>query len=165
MIHSDPSTPLNWSPGHPALTALVTAFLRAARGPLFVVGGAVRDFLLDPSLPLKDLDLVTGEAALDLARRVADELGWAFYALDVERDVARLVLVPGSRGNDAPLICDVAHWRDGCLAGDLAARDFTVNALALALDGPADAPLSARLVDPTSGRADLVAGILRGYEG
>lgn len=152
---------MDWSSGHPLLDEVVRAMLAAARAPLFVVGGAVRDFLLDPARPLADLDLVTGEAALPLARRVADELGWAFYALDAQRDVARLVLVPGSRGKDSPLICDVAHWRDGSLAGDLAARDFTVNAMALALDGPADAPLSARLIDPTGGQADLAAGILR----
>ncbi|MFZ1755121.1 MAG: hypothetical protein WAU10_15330, partial [Caldilineaceae bacterium] len=80
LTQADPT--LNWSPGHPALTALVTAFRRAtpaSPAPLFVVGGAVRDFLLDPAQPLKDLDLVTGEPALPLARRVADEMGWAYY--------------------------------------------------------------------------------------
>lgn len=161
MIHSEPSSITNWSPGHPALTALVTAFLRATPAPLFVVGGAVRDFLLDPAQPLKDLDLVTGEPALPLARRVADEMGWAYYPLDAQRDVARLVLPPGAWDNDAPLICDVAHWRGGSLAGDLAARDFTVNAMALVLDGAGDATLTAHLVDPHNGQADLASATLR----
>ena len=79
----------------------------AQASPLYIVGGAVRDLWLAQlngrAFPLADLDLLTPENALQTARRVADALGWAYYALDAERDVARLVKHSGGR----QLICDV----------------------------------------------------------
>src|SRR5262249_56049690 len=72
--------------------------------------------------------------------------------LDAERGAAR-VAAPG-------LQLDINDFRAADLAGDLVARDFTVNALAVPL-----VPLlltgRARVVDPTGGRADLRAGRLR----
>ena len=48
--------------------------------------------------------------------------------------------------------------------GDLVRRDFTVNAMALLVSAPAQKPdpaVGAKLVDPTGGVEDLIAGILR----
>ena len=96
-----------------------------------------------------DLDLVFSGPVLPVARRVANLLGWAYYPLDEERDVARLI---GTGGDGQRLECDVAALR-GDLRADLFARDFTVNALALRLsaDGPP------QLIDLCGGRADLEA--------
>ena len=90
--------------------------------------------------------------ALDLARRVADRVGGAFLALDEGRGVAR-VITGGGR-------LDISDWRAATLAEDLAARDFTINALAapvraLVRDG------AAPIVDTTGGLADLAAKRLR----
>ncbi|HMN31332.1 MAG TPA: hypothetical protein PKE45_24485, partial [Caldilineaceae bacterium] len=86
--------------------------------------------------------------------RVADRLGWAFYPLDPDRDVARLVF---NTSNERPLVCDVAALRGGALAADLRLRDFTVNALAFLLNGGAEV----ELIDVTGGLADLAARRLR----
>ena len=96
-----------------------------------------------------DLDLVFSGPVLPVARRVANLLGWAYYPLDEERDVARLI---GTGPDGQRLECDVAALR-GDLRADLFARDFTVNALALRLsaDGPP------QLIDLCGGRADLEA--------
>ena len=56
---------------------------------------------------------------------------------------------------------DLAGLRAPTLAADLAARDFTLNALALPLENLWDDDPLARLVDPTGGRADLAAGVLK----
>jgi len=90
--------------------------------------------------------------ALDLARRVADRVGGAFLALDEGRGVGR-VITGGGR-------LDISDWRAATLAEDLAARDFTINALAapvraLVRDG------AAPIVDTTGGLADLAAKRLR----
>src|SRR5690606_15136931 len=88
------------------------------------------------------------------ARRVADRLGWAYYAMDEVRDVARLVFaVDGAE----PLVCDVAGMRGGSIEADLSARDFTINAMALAYT--ASGPPT--LIDSTGGQEDLRRQVVR----
>ena len=118
-----------------------------------LVGGAVRDAWLGrrPGREV-DLDVAVPAGALDLARRVAERLRGAFVPLDPERGTGRVVL-PGVR-------LDVTDFRGPSLAADLAARDFTVNALAVPLREllvRGGAPI----VDPTGGLADLRARRLR----
>ncbi len=144
---------MNWQPKQPAMRALLQAFLQQTT-PVYVVGGAVRDYLLDQQNDKTDLDLVLDRAALPIARQVADRLGWSFYPLDEARDVARLVF---SGVNAEPLICDVASLRGGLIETDLLARDFTVNALAFALERQG----ALRLIDFCGGQADLAKRQLR----
>jgi putative nucleotidyltransferase with HDIG domain len=139
---------MNWKLPHPALAELLTAFSQA-QTPVYVVGGVVRDLLLQRQVELTDLDLVLGESAIPVARRVADRLGWAYYPLDETRDVARLVFMPSS---GAPLVCDIAGMRGGSIEADLRLRDFTINAMALAFT-TASAPPT--LIDAVGGQADL----------
>ncbi|MFN8493531.1 MAG: HDIG domain-containing protein [Caldilineaceae bacterium] len=137
-----------WKPSHPAFRALLNAFLQQT-SPIYVVGGVVRDFLLGKSNPQTDLDLVIEQAALPTARRIADQLGWSFYPLDPARDVARLVF---PITNSEPLVCDTASLRGDSIEADLWSRDFTVNAMALALEANG----SIHLIDTWNGQRDLV---------
>lgn len=141
-----------WTPAHPAFVALLNA-LSAETDPLYVVGGVVRDALLGKPQKLTDLDVIVAGDANRVARRVADRLGWAYYALDAERDVARLIFT----ASRTPLVCDIAAMRGGDLSTDLRVRDFTVNAMALRWQRNR----SAELVDLAGGRADLAGRLLR----
>ncbi len=134
----------------PASVARLRAAQAVAGEGLVLVGGAVRDALL--GRPDADLDLAVARGAPALAERLAGRLGATAIVLDAERGVAR-VAGPGLR-------VDVANFRAPTLAGDLAARDFSVNALAVAV-GPLLAAGRARIVDPTGGLADLRARRLR----
>jgi poly(A) polymerase len=144
---------MNWQPKQPAFRVLLKAFLEQTT-PLYVVGGVVRDYLLAQQNDKTDLDLVVEQAALPIARRVADRLGWAYYPLDEGRDVARLVFAAGS---GEPLVCDVASMRDGSLEADLRARDFTINAMAFAVT-QREPP---HLIDPYGGQRDLAQRLIR----
>ena len=135
-----------------ALRAVLAAAPRRSRPVL--VGGAVRDAWLAraPRFGQADLDLAVAAGALELARKVAGRLDGAFVPLDAERGTARVVA--------AGVRIDVADWRAPTLEADLAARDYTVNALAVPVrellrDG------AAPVVDPTGGLADLRARRLR----
>lgn len=148
-----------------AFQDVLAAFASEAR-LLYIVGGAVRDLWLSERhrrpLPLADLDLLTPENALQTARRVADALGWAYYPLDAERDVARLVKTVGKR----QFICDVTTPRGGSVESDLRLRDFTINAMALRVDELAVANgeiggLRGHLIDPWGGQQDLANGVIR----
>lgn len=115
-------------------------------GELWVVGGAPRDALLgrEPG----DLDLACTPGALAGAAAVAREAGATVVELDPERGTLRLVL-PGARE------LDLTRLRGPGLAADLAARDFTINAIAVALAAPG-VP-----IDPLGGRRDLALGWIR----
>src|SRR5439155_491910 len=113
--------------------------------------GAVRDTVLGRAVA--DVDVAVPSGALDLARRCAERLAGTCVVLDAERGAARVV-------TDGGLTLDLTDFRAPSLEGDLAARDFTVDALAVPL-----APLLERgraaILDPTGGLADLKARRLR----
>ena len=145
-----------WKPARAPFAALIHAIALEVQ-PAWVVGGAVRDLLLGRNAATVDIDLVVAHSAIPIARRVADRLGWAFYALDEGRDVARLVFSAGPE----PLVCDISSTRGGSIAADLRARDFTVNALAFALDARAHDVYPVHVIDVSTGMADLAAGCIR----
>jgi tRNA nucleotidyltransferase/poly(A) polymerase len=142
-----------WKPQHPAFQALVDAMLEET-SPIFIVGGVVRDSLMGQSEKTTDLDLAVHENAIRISRRVADRLGWAFYAMDTVHDVGRLIFMAAG---DEPLICDVASMRGLGIETDLRSRDFTVNAMAYAIRSGNDI----ELIDIVGGQADLNSGLIR----
>ena len=87
-----------------------------------LVGGAVRDALLDRLKPQPDLDLVIPSDALDLTRTLAKRLGGSCVVLDQERDMARLVL--------GGWTVDIARQDGATLEADLGRRDYRLNAIA-----------------------------------
>jgi len=117
----------------------------------YLVGGAVRDALL--GRPLVDLDFAFAGDPTPLARDFARKINGHWFWLDSARRQSRVVA-----GKSAPaLVCDFAPLRAADIDGDLKARDFTVNAMALKLSDLA----SANLLDPTDGLSDLNHGCLR----
>ena len=111
-----------------------------------LVGGAVRDALLNRLPARPDLDLVVRSGALDLAQQLNRKLGGSFIALDEARDIARLVLQGWT--------IDIAKREGSSLEDDLWRRDYRLNAIALPLNPAGE------LVDPTGGLEDLAEGRL-----
>jgi len=135
----------------PAQAVLLRVAGEAGGRDAVLVGGAVRDAILKRAGA--DVDIAVPSGAITLARRSAERLGGTCVVLDAQRGAARVVA-------DGGLTLDVTDFRAPTLDGDLAARDFTVDALAVALT-----PLLARgrapIVDPTGGLEDLKARRLR----
>lgn len=117
-------------------------------GQVWLVGGIVRDLLLDR--PHHDWDFVVDGDGCTVARAMASQLGGAYVPLDPERGTGRVVTyqLTGSR-----IILDFNTLRGATLEEDLRLRDFTINAMALSLMG--------ELTDPWGGRADLEARQVR----
>jgi putative nucleotidyltransferase with HDIG domain len=128
-------------------------FMRSRSTPAYLVGGTVRDMLLNR--PTRDIDLSVSGNASRLARAFADDIGAAYYLMDESFDVARVI----QDHDGAREIVDMARIRGESIVQDLETRDFTVNAMAADLltwqNDPAD------LIDPFDGRADLTARRVR----
>ncbi len=142
-----------------ALDATVSAAERRGEG-LSLVGGAVRDLLLDTSHV--DIDLVVEGDAIKLASAVGRKLrarvvtyprfGTASVRNDgVSLDFATARTESYLRPGALPTV------RPAGLDADLARRDFTINAMALRLAGSQ----RGRLIDPHGGRRDAASKTLR----
>ena len=111
---------------------------------IYLVGGAVRDILL--SKPFHDLDFVLPNHAIEAARKTANTLKAAYFTLDSERDIGRVIY---SRSDGKRIALDFSAIRGASLEEDLQSRDFTINAMAMPLHPPT------RLIDPLGGVLDL----------
>ncbi len=117
---------------------------------VYLVGGSVRELALDRAV--QDLDLAVSAQTLELARDLASALGGTYVLLDESERTARVVWERE--------ILDLAEFRAPTLQDDLKGRDFTLNAMAVALDAVlGQAPLE--LIDPWGGLEDLARGRLR----
>ena len=126
---------------------------------IYLVGGPVRDLLLD--LPPGDLDVAVEGDAIDLASRLAEATQLRlvrhprFGTATVSGDGAHVDFATArSETYEAAGALPTVH--PSSIDDDLHRRDFTINAMALALNGAAE-----RLLDPKGGRADLDASIIR----
>lgn len=133
----------------------LAAVREAADAPVHLVGGAVRDLLLGRGR--SDIDLVVEGDAVALAARLGAEVveHERFATAKVRLD-GHEVDIAGARAESYPhpgALPEVVPATD--LDSDLRRRDFTINAMAIPLQG------EPRLIDPHGGREDLEAGLLR----
>ncbi|MBI1991894.1 MAG: CCA tRNA nucleotidyltransferase [Candidatus Omnitrophica bacterium] len=130
----------------------VQGFFQSSGVPVYLVGGIVRDQLLGRSLGYLNVDLAVPAGALLLSRDLAAHVQGAFVPLDEVAGSARVVVT--AQGERVEL--DVSDFRGPTLEEDLRRRDFTINAMAIALTDWLRAPHSPQpLIDPLEGRRAL----------
>lgn len=143
----------------PPFVSQIAGLIRKAGGRAFLVGGCVRDILLET--PCKDFDLeiygLSGDqirSAL-LGRFELDLVGASFGVMKVRHHPVDLALPrrenkigAGHRG----FLVETCPDLD--VAQAAARRDFTINAVMMD-------PLTGEILDPWNGRIDLKKGILR----
>ncbi|MFA9462272.1 CBS domain-containing protein [Thiohalorhabdus methylotrophus] len=127
----------------------------------FLVGGLVRDIILHRRNT--DVDVVVEGAAIDLGNRFAREYGWHLHAH--QRFGTAVLLGPEgeridlatSRIEHYPYPAALPEVEAGSIKADLFRRDFTINALAVELDGTR----FGRLLDLFGGLQDIRQGTIR----
>ncbi len=130
----------------------VEEFLHGQAIEAYLVGGTVRDSLL--GRPTEDIDVGVRAEAHEVGRGLADRLGGHFVSLDEDFDTARVVVSAGGRRS----YIDLTSY-DSSIVADLARRDFTVDAMAVALPGVHTG--DCKLIDPHGGHADARDRVLR----
>ncbi len=122
--------------------------------PVYLVGGAVRDILLGKGRV--DVDVAAEGDAEEIARRLGG-------AAVVHERFSTATIQIGELTIDLATTRSETYSRPGALPevapaaidADLGRRDFTINAMAIPLQG------EPRLVDPHGGREDLGSGTIR----
>lgn len=129
--------------------------------PVFVIGGYVRDILLQR--PSKDIDFVIAGSGIDLANCVAEKVNATEVAVfknfgtamikhnDYDLEFVGARKESYNRDSRKPIV------EDGTLEDDQKRRDFTINAMAISLNEDN----FGELVDPFDGIGDLERKIIR----
>ena len=130
--------------------------------PCYVVGGFVRDLLLGK--PVNDLDVIVEGDAIKLGKNLVEVYGGkltphfkfntAIWHLPDSTDFVDLITArketyekPGALPTVTPSFME----------DDLRRRDFTINAMAIRLDGES----FGEILDPMDGQTDLERGVIR----
>ncbi len=123
---------------------------KTTKTEIFLVGGALRDFLLDR--PCLDLDFAVSHGAIKLARQFSKKIKGAFILLDEEHQCARVAV----QRDQVLRTYDFADFREKDLLGDLKHRDFTINSMAVSVCDLAQGFVSSdRWIDPLGGKKDI----------
>lgn len=108
---------------------------------VYLVGGAVRDFILGKKIFDRDL-LVCDEDAKSFSLKLADYFGATLVTLDEQNKIYRLVMP------DKTNYLDITNPLENSLLIDLQRRDLTINAIAVNIN-------TGEVVDPHQGVSDL----------
>ncbi len=139
----------------PYLRAAEEAAADGGFGPLYLVGGYLRDLLLGRTRAGRiDLDLVIWGEPQAFGRAVAKTFDGTLLPIDLET-----VRVLGRRAGMLVRV-DIARPKGATIELDLGTRDFTVNALAVRIDR-LGSDTTAVIVDPSGGLNDLKRKCLR----
>jgi len=150
------------------LLKAVHRFAKQRKVRLYLVGGILRDMILNRDKENLDLDFCLRKNAISFGQKLSRELKAGFVVLDKEHGACRLV----KRVKDKVYTLDFTDFRDKTIEKDLLRRDFTINALALDLEkifdkstplgmGSCIEGLDSLLIDPYGGKQDLKLKTIR----
>ncbi len=114
----------------------------------YLVGGYIRDIILGRVNEEIDVDIVVPLNAIEIGKKISDNIESKFIILDQKREVVRIIL------ND--IYIDIANQVSSTIAGDLSKRDLSINSIAFLFEKKC-------LLDPFNGLKDLELSLLRTY--
>jgi len=112
----------------------------------YLVGGYIRDIILGREPEKVDVDIVVPLNAIQIGKKISDNIGSKFIILDKKREVVRIIL--------NHIYIDIANQVSSTIEGDLCSRDFSINSIAFLFD-------KKYLFDPLNGLKDLELSTLR----
>jgi tRNA nucleotidyltransferase (CCA-adding enzyme) len=145
-------------PAQVQMLSMIAAHARDGGDAAYLVGGAVRDWLLG-ALTIDDLDFSVDGDSVEFARSLQRMHGGELLVHEKFRTARWIwqgasVDIAMSRAEEYPRPAALPIVRPAPIEVDLRRRDFAVNAIALRLTDE-------RLIDPFDGRRDLEQRLLR----
>jgi len=112
----------------------------------YLVGGYIRDIILGRETEKVDFDIVVPLNAIEIGKKIAENIGSKIIMLDKKREVVRIIF--------KHIYIDIANQVSSTIEGDLCSRDFSINSIAFLFDNKC-------LFDPLNGLKDLEISLLR----
>jgi len=112
----------------------------------YLVGGYIRDIILGRETEKVDVDIVVPFNAIEIGKKISNNIESKFIILDKKREVVRVIL--------NHIYIDIANQVSSTIEGDLCSRDFSINSIAFLFDKKC-------LFDPLNGLKDLEISLLR----
>ena len=133
---------------------MIKNYLSEEEVSAYLVGGYIRDTLLQRDA--FDIDIAVATDALSLAREITEILKGKYILLDQENNIARVVFYQ----QDKQYYLDISALR-GDIERDLSLRDFTIDAIAIAINKLQETIPPEDIIDPFQGRDDIKNKIIR----
>jgi len=111
-----------------------------------LVGGFIRDLILDRLSLYPDIDIVIPNNSMLIGQNIAEKFSGKFLILDQDRNIVRIIF------RDFTL--DIASQTHQLLEDDLKSRDFTINSVGFLFN-------HGKLIDPANGICDMNDSLLR----
>jgi len=113
-----------------------------------LVGGFIRDLILDRLSLYPDIDIVIPNNSLDIGKDIAEKFSGKFLILDQDRNIVRIIF--------RNFTIDIASQTHELLVEDLKSRDFTINSVGFSFN-------DGKLIDPAHGIRDMNDSLLRSF--
>ena len=113
-----------------------------------LVGGFIRDLILDRLSLYPDIDIVIPNNSLDIGKDIAEKFSGKFLILDQDRNIVRIIF--------RNFTVDIASQTHELLVEDLKSRDFTINSIGFSFN-------DGKLIDPANGIRDMNDSLLRSF--
>ncbi|TBR17750.1 HD domain-containing protein [bacterium] len=144
--------PSLWLKNNRSLLLKILDFADKKKVKLYLVGGVLRDILLEREKDNPDIDFCIKGNAIKFSKALAHELKCGFVVLDQEHGCGRIV----KKGKENIYTLDFSDYRGKTIEDDLFHRDLTINSMALELDKIFEpGSFMDHLIDPYQGRKDL----------
>ena len=127
--------------------------------PAYIVGGFVRDMLLERDTA--DIDIAVSADALQVAKLVAAHFKGKHFPLDRENGIARVIIADNGQAHSSSSVEVDFSTLYGSIQEDLGERDFTIDAMAIELKCLSVHKTSPFIIDPFLGQEDLRKGVIR----
>ena len=142
-----------------SLLTQVEKFLAKYGIKAYIVGGFLRDLLL--TRETADIDIALEADTLEVAPKLANYLGGKFAPLDKINRVGRVILPkPEVKPGAGQWQMDFSTIEDS-IEQDLKRRDFTIDAMAINLDGIIKGTAADEIIDPFNGSRDIKQKVIR----
>ena len=93
-----------------------------------------------------DIDIVVPFNAIEIGKKISDNIESKFIILDEKREVVRIIL--------DHIYIDIANQVSSTIQGDLCSRDFSINSIAFLFDKKC-------LYDPFNGLKDIESSLIK----
>ena len=114
-----------------------------------LVGGFIRDLILDKEIDNPDLDIIVNKNSFEVGKKISKKFNGKLIFLDKERNIFRVIF--------REFRLDIACKLNNNLNQDLLRRDLTINSIGYCLE-------SKIIIDPCNGIEDIKKSILRTYK-